>query len=253
MLGSLDRRYGPDLGMAYVSIGEISRQSNQLDQAETYLSKGIELCRPFDARVVSVVVGLISLAWLRQAQGDDRAALSLLEEAAQIDPGHFPYAAARVAANQAKLCLALGDFDAAARWADEVGLGVEDELSYLREIDYLTYVRVLIAQGKLDQALQLLARIRHTAETGHRMGRVIEVQNLQALAYKAQGDLPRALASLGRALALAEPEGYVRVFADEGEPMADLLRKAGARSIESDFFVQLMKSFEPIRDEPALS
>jgi LuxR family maltose regulon positive regulatory protein len=153
-----------------------------------------------------------------------------------------------VAANRAKLCLALGDVDAAARWEDESGLGVDDELSYLHEIDYLTYARVLIAQGKLDPVLHLLARMRQAAETGHRMGRVIEIQGLRGLACRAQGDLPRALGSLREALVLAEPEGYIRVFADEGEAMADLLRKAGARSIESPFFVQLMSAFDTCRE-----
>ena len=76
------------------------------------------------------------------------------------------------------------------------------------------------------------------------MGSVIEILVLQALAYHAQGDLPAALLPLQHALALAEPEGYVRMFLDEGSSMMQLLREASAREIMPDYTDKLLAAFE---------
>ena len=118
-------------------------------------------------------------------------------------------------------------------WAREQGLSVDDEPSYLREFEHVTLARVLIARHKSDpgtgsihEAIGLLERLLQAAEEGRRMGSVIEILVLLALAHAAQGDIPLALVSLERALTLAEPEGYVRLFVDEGEAMAALLREA---------------------------
>ena len=76
----------------------------------------------------------------------------------------------------------------------------------------------------IGDAIELLARLLEAADEGDRTGSVIEILLLQALAYQELDDIPNALASLTRALSLAEPEGYVRIFVDEGPPMATLLR-----------------------------
>ena len=115
-------------------------------------------------------------------------------------------------------------------WAREQGLSAEGELSYLHEFDHITLARVLLARYQSDradrsilEAMGLLERLLQAAEEGGRTGSVIEILVLQALAYHAQGNLPAALLPLQHALALAEPEGYVRMFLDEGPPMAQLL------------------------------
>jgi len=106
----------------------------------------------------------------------------------------------------------------------------DDDLSYLREYEHVTLARILLARhtaagagDDLLAALALLARLLAAAEAGGRTGTAIEILVLQALAHQADGDTPRALAHLERALALAEPEGFVRLFAAEGSPMAVLL------------------------------
>jgi LuxR family maltose regulon positive regulatory protein len=86
-------------------------------------------------------------------------------------------------------------------------------------------------EGDLHAALGLLARLLQAAEEGGRVGSVIEILVLQAIAYHAQGDIPAALLPLQHALALAEPEGYVRMFLDEGPGMMQLLREASRREI----------------------
>jgi LuxR family maltose regulon positive regulatory protein len=116
-----------------------------------------------------------------------------------------------------------------------VGLSSGDDLSYLREFEHLTLARVLIARYKRDradgaihihEARHLLERLLNAAEEGGRTGSAVESLVLQALAHQAQGDVPAALELLARALALAEPEGYVRIFVDEGSSVRELLRRA---------------------------
>ena len=90
----------------------------------------------------------------------------------------------------------------------------------------------------------MLERLLKAAEEGGRMGSAIEILVLQALAHQAQGDIPAALIPLEQALTLAEPEGYVRMFLDEGPPMAALLREAAAHGIMPDYTGKLLAAFE---------
>ena len=129
--------------------------------------------------------------------------------------------------------VAQGRLDDALGWARERGLSAEDDLSYLREFEHITLARVLLAQHR-DRACGALppggdptpgAPPARRRKRGGRTGSVIEILVLQALAHQARGDIPAALRSLERALALAEPEGYVRIFVDEGPPMAALLKR----------------------------
>jgi LuxR family maltose regulon positive regulatory protein len=129
-----------------------------------------------------------------------------------------------------RVWIALGWLGEALAWAREKGLSVADDLSYLHEFEHITLARVLLARYQSDhanhsllEAMGLLACLLQAAEDGGRMGSVIEILVLQALAYQAQDDITAALAPLERALTLAEPEGYVRMFVDEGPSMQFLL------------------------------
>ena len=136
-------------------------------------------------------------------------------------------------------------------WAQKQGLSAQDDLSYLREFEHITLARILLAQYRSDradrsilEATGLLERLLKAAQEGGRMGGVIEILMLQALARQALGDIPAALAPLERALALAEPEGYVRMFVDEGPAMAQLLREAAARGMMPEVAGKLLAVFE---------
>jgi LuxR family transcriptional regulator, maltose regulon positive regulatory protein len=135
---------------------------------------------------------------------------------------------------RARVLVAQGRWAEALGWARERGLSVDDEVSYLHEFEHVTLARALLArstserdEASAQQAIGLLDRLGQAAEEGVRAGSLIEVLVVRALAHQAHGDVPAALASLRRALTLAEPEGYVRVFVDEGQPMARLLRSLG--------------------------
>ncbi|MBI4312068.1 MAG: tetratricopeptide repeat protein [Chloroflexi bacterium] len=193
----------------------------------------------------------VAMARIQEARGDLERALDLLDEAERRyirspDPEVRPVAAAkaRIWVRQGRLAEALG-------WARERGLSVDDDLSYLREFEHITLARVLIARYKRDrvessvqEAIGLLERLRNAAEEGGRMGSVIEVLALQALAHAVQGDIAGALAPLERALTLAEPEDCARVFVDEWEAMRDLVRHAAAQGVASSYTQRLLSAFD---------
>ena len=135
--------------------------------------------------------------------------------------------------------------DAARRWAQTAGLDIEGEIDCFREGEFIILARVLIAQKKWDQAARLIDRLVDATETGKRWGRVIELLILRALVLNAQGKQDEALEPLARALALAEPEGYVRIFVDERKPMAALLHQAASRGIALDYVGELLAAYEP--------
>ena len=147
--------------------------------------------------------------------------------------------------------VAQGRLEEAFSWAREQGLCAEDNLSYLREFEHITLAWVLLARYKSDRAdrsiaelMGMLERLLKAAEEGRRTGSVIEILILQALAHHAQGDIPAALMPLQQALTLAEPEGYVRIFVDEGSPMAQLLREAAAHRVMPHYAGKLLAGFE---------
>jgi LuxR family maltose regulon positive regulatory protein len=155
-----------------------------------------------------------------------------------------------VAAVKARLWIAQGRIAEALGWARERGLSAADELSYLHEFEHATLARLLLAQGMrdragpgVDTAAELAGRLLATAEAGGRNGSAIDILAVQALARRAGHDPAGALDSLVRALALAEPEGYVRVFIDEGPPMLDLVREAAKRGIAPTGVHRLLAAF----------
>jgi LuxR family maltose regulon positive regulatory protein len=149
-----------------------------------------------------------------------------------------------VPAVRARGWIALGRTDDALAWAHKRDLSVDDDLSYLREFEHITLARMLLAQHTVDEATRLLNRLLGAAEVGARTGSVIEILALQALAQQTRGDIPAAIASLHRAVALAEPEGYVRIFVDEGRPMTPLLRAVAQKAIAPTYVRRLLAAID---------
>jgi LuxR family maltose regulon positive regulatory protein len=206
----------------------------------------------------------IAQARLHETKGDLDGALDLLEEAERRFVRTPVPIICPIAALKTRIRIAQGKLAEALDWVLARDLSVDDELSYLREFEHMTLARVLIARYKNDpvdssihEAMGLLKRLLQAAEEGGRKGSVIEILVLQALAHEAQGNFPPALVSLERALTLAEPEGYVRIFVDEGVPMVQLLSEAAARGIMPDYVGKLLAVFEVEKqkseDKPGLS
>jgi LuxR family transcriptional regulator, maltose regulon positive regulatory protein len=215
----------PPAGIALVDMAEVRYERGELDAALDHATQGVALSRQLGwAR--QLAAGLAILAWIRHAQGDQAGALAAMAEAERVQPspamvGLFnPLPALR-----ARLALAHGQVAEAARWVQQRGLGVDDEPSYPREREYLMLVRVLLAQQAPQRALGLLQRLHAQAAAQGRTGSLVEIRALQALALDASGDQAGAQAVLAEALTLGAPEGYLRVFVDEGPPMAALLHQ----------------------------
>ncbi len=223
-----------------VGLGKVHREWNKLDEATHYLEQALDLGR--QARFDHVVFdGTITLALVLQGQGDWNAANAMLEQAEQLaQKWNRARPLERLAVFKARLCLAQGRLEAAAHWVQESGLSIDDALSGQFEMAYSTLARVLIAQKKLDESLTLLARLYDMATSAKSFGSLIEILTLQALAHQARGDISQAFPPLERALTLAEPEGYIRLFADEGQSMVELLQLALARKLAPNYTSQLL-------------
>ncbi len=198
----------------HVGLGRVALDRNDLAAASDHLRRSEELGEsaelpqnPYRWRV--------QMARLHAAQGHPDIAMALLEEAERVYVGDYSPNVQPVHAARARQLVANGDVAEALAWAQQHHLSAEDELSYLHEYEHVTLARVLLAQ-QAPEVHVLLDRLLSAAEDGGRVGTVIEILALQALAQ-------RDTAPLARALALAEPEGWVRVFVGEGEPMRTLL------------------------------
>ena len=213
----------PAAGPGYVGLADIAYQRGELDLALRQATEGIALCRQF-VYTTPLASGLATLAMIRQATGDPAGALEAITEAERASPGPAGLLNP-VPAQRARLLLAQGDLAAAARFPQENGLGPDDEPDYARESAHLVLARILLAQGRPGPALALLDRLYAAAKAQERGDSLVEAGALLALAQAATGDEAGAVTTLAEALLLACPQGYVRVFADEGSPMAALLGK----------------------------
>ncbi len=230
----------------YVGMSGVHRERNDLHTATQQLLRSQELGE-HTGLPQNRYRWRVAMARIRQAEGDLDGALDLLNEAERVYVGDFFPNVRPVPALRARIWIAQGRLGDALGWAREQGLSVDDDLSYLREFEHITLARVLMAryqderaERSVHEAIRLLDRLLRAAEEGERAGSVIEILVLRALAYQRHGDIPAALSCLERAVTLAEPEGYVRVFADEGPPMASLLRVAARQQTVGNYVRQLL-------------
>src|SRR5664279_5467477 len=244
-------RATPDL---HVGLSEIDYEGGDLQAAKRHLERAAALGEGA-AMAEGRYRWFVAMGRIHDAEGDPQEAIALLDTAEQLyRPGFFPDLRP-IAAMKARVWITRGNLSQADDWARERGVSATDDAAYLSEFDHLTLVRLLIAQhrahpdpGAIDQAVGLLDRLHEAAETSGRAGSLIEIRMMQALAQDAQGHRPQALQTLGQAWAQApEPDGYVRLFLDEGDPMMELLRDAEHQGVAGDHARRLL-SFIATRD-----
>ncbi|HEY6406245.1 MAG TPA: LuxR C-terminal-related transcriptional regulator, partial [Ktedonobacteraceae bacterium] len=238
----------------YVGMSELHREQNDLHAATQHLLRSKELGE-HTGFPQNRYRWRVAMARIREAQGDLDGALDLLDEAERLYMSDFSPNVRPIAALVTRVWVAQGRLGEALDWARERGLSISDDLSYLREFEHITLARVLLARytsNRADhsmlEAMGLLERLLQAAEEGKRTGSVIEILVLQALAHQTQGDTPAALMPLERALTLAEPEGYVRMFVDEGPPMALLLEEAAKHGIAPHYVRHLLTALGSTSD-----
>jgi len=239
----------------YRGISELHLERGNLEAAREYLDKSRKLSEQSMAMDWQYHLCLLE-ARLKEVERDLDGALDFLDRAEKLYfrsplPDLQPVAAFRT-----RVWIRQGKLDKAKDWAQEQGLSFDDDLSYLHEFEHITLARLLIALYRseredrtINEAMGLLDRLLEAAEHGERMGSVIEILVLQAIAHEAQGNLPPALVSLERALTIAEPEGYVQIFVDEGRPMAQLLAELTARGKMTNYTKKLLQAFEAEKKE----
>lgn len=245
--------------LVQVGLGEVLREWNELDAAESHVRQAIATYRVSE-QPIFLPQSYVLLARVQHARGDTGGALKTLTEARQLAlEQKYVRAVGYVLATQARIWIDIGHLEAAEQWAEEAGLTAGDDLRRLpfRTLRhrYVTLARLHMARDGLGTALELLERLRALAEAAGRMGGLIEILVCQAMAQQKQGRQTEAVVSLKRALTLGEPEGFVRTFADEGASMARLLarvmKEQGARTpytsyaVLADYVGRLMAALEP--------
>ena len=246
-----DGRPLPVAGFPNVRIGDLFREWNNLDAARRLLETGVEQCLQLGQADV-LADAYVALARLQWTLGDTGKAESTLRKADQVTQKTKvdPFVACWLDDCRLRIWLSAGNIGEAVQWAKTSGLSLDGELSYHYDLHHINLARVLVAQGQrepsgahLDQALTLLARLLAAARKAGWVHAQIKILILQALAFQARGDQEEALGALARALSLAEPGGYMRVFLDEGAPMAVLLRHAVGRGIAAGYAGKLLAGF----------
>ncbi len=243
----------PAAGIAYTGMAEVEYRRDELDAALRHVTEGIARLRPA-SYTAPLATGLARLSQIRQATGDAAGALAAIDEAERVAPSSAVGGLVNPApAQRPRLLLAQGNVSAAADWIQQHGLSPGDQPAYPQELEYLVLARVLIAQDRAGEALALLDRLLAQAVAQDRIGSVIEIHALRALAQAASGDEPAAVKTLADALTLASPQGNVRVFADEGLPMRALVgrvvvaHRAGqpfARGIPFPYLARVVRAFD---------
>jgi LuxR family maltose regulon positive regulatory protein len=254
-----DSSQPPHMGLAHVGLAQVLYERNELTAALDHATQGVTLCRRL-AFTPALATGLAVLARIRYAQGDAAGALDAMGEAGRVEPSPQVITLFNAVPSQrARLLLAQGDVQAAAQWATAAGLSPGDEPDYPREPAYLVLARVLLAQNDPGPALTLLQRLLDAAASNGRVGSIIEIQALRALALAACGDHTSALDALIEALTRARRHGYVRALTDEGAPMRALLTQLSAarpgpqhaaRRIDPGYLAALVRACGPAGAAP---
>ncbi|KAA3662488.1 MAG: helix-turn-helix transcriptional regulator [Chloroflexi bacterium] len=238
----------------YVGLGNLYREWNKLETALQHLLIG----QAASERVVipgSEYRLHAAIACIKEAQGDLDSALNLIQEAERtFQPAALPDLRP-ISAIKARFLVRQGRVTDALEWVHKRDFD-DNALSYQHEFENISFVRVGLANYEQNQdehvileAIQFLNNLSEAAEAGARTGSLIEILILQALAFQIQEDMPNAITTINRALTLAKPEGYIRVFADEGQPMRTLLAASLAQGADPVFVTRLMRAIDPQLDD----
>jgi LuxR family transcriptional regulator, maltose regulon positive regulatory protein len=233
----------PVIGWVFLRLGEILYERNELPAAWDALTRGLQRAE-LGGDVRGMIAGYVLTSRVKLTEGDVEAAAISLERARPlVAEATFPDWTGRFERCQIEVWLTQSRLRAAVDWADAALQSEGREGRPEREIAELALARVLIVKGDApsrERALDLIRRLLQTAEAEGRMGLQIEALALRALAEWQSGERAGALVSLEHALRLAEPEGYVRLFADLGLPMTRLLQEARSRKVMPEYAATLL-------------
>ncbi len=221
----------PAASEAHLGLARLCYEWNDLDEASQHVQQSVQLARQIENTDRSVASDVL-LARLKLAQGDVAGAAALLAEADRsARQQNFVYRMPEVAAAQVLTLLRQGHLAAAAH------------LAQTHELP-LSQARVHLAQGDTSAALAVLSPWRRQVEARGWQDERLKVMVLQAVALQAHGEQDKAVQLLGDALAIASPGGFIRLFVDEGLPMAQLLSAAEASGMLPDSIGKVLAVFK---------
>jgi LuxR family maltose regulon positive regulatory protein len=245
----------PIAGRTLLGLGDLMYEWNRLDEAERYLKEGTDLIKEWGT--LPLYTGFISLARVKHAHGDFTGAVETLEQARQqaVQTETTQLDDWVVALTQASFWINEQKFERVEEWAENRGLQKIIDVSrlseseayayaHMRKYELIVLARLRLAQGLTGEALSLLDELLPQVERVERVGLVIEILALKAIAFQQQGMRQAALTELGKALSRAEPEGYVRLFLDLGERMRELLSAAAQGDLYPAYANRLLEVFE---------
>ncbi len=225
----------------YIGLTRLFYEWDQLDEASQYIHNCIDLCQQW-GDIDQITEAYAMLARLEESRGLQEQSRDAMQEVELLVGGSsFSLRRSMLAMpDLIHVWLAQGNVDKPSQFIQKGGLSVNDEFSYRQEPEYMILLRVLMAQKDYQTVLFLSKRLLQQAEKAGRIGLVIEILILQSLAYQGNKDTESALAVLERALTLAKPEGYVRIFLDEGEAMTKLLCQVQSRQPGTGYAADLL-------------
>jgi LuxR family maltose regulon positive regulatory protein len=239
--------------ITYTKWSNICYALNDLVQAESHLLRACELCEEYGLNLL-LNYAKIYLAQLRMVQGQAQVALATIQAVEQAARRNQISAYnTEIDAHKAWIQARLGDQQAAAAWLATVDLDIGERIGYWRGIEAVQAAHLMVELGQIDKALAFVPRLEAAARTSGSLPNLIEALVIQTIVWQKQGEINRAEQTLAEALALAAPAYYVRVFVNEGPPMARLLHEAASRGIAPEYVRRLLAAFpdvEPVQTTP---
>jgi len=221
----------PDASEEYIGLARIFYEWDDLGAAEQHAHQGLQQAQRYDRTIDRFIICEVFLARLKLARGDVDGAAALLDQAQQsAHQKNFTARLPEIAAAQVPVLIRQGQVAAAAQMVQQYALP-------------LSQARVLLAQGDPAAALAVLEPFRQQMEAKGWADEQLRAMVLEAVAYHAQGERDKAARVLDETLRLAEPGGFIRLFIDEGAPMARLLSEARSRGVMPEYVGRLLAAF----------
>jgi len=254
-------QYANQCGISNMSVsgwimtlwGEALAELNELAGAIQKANNGVELIGSGSGDLAVFGWGNLNLVRILFSKGDMVGVKEVIQRLENIFQDTHRLILNQIYAWKARIWLEENELEAAYKWVEEFYLNANEKLNFLSEIECIVLTRTLINQGSLDEATKLLQQLLNTAEAGKHISRIIKILILQAMIFQAGDDTTQAMVALERALTLAKPEGFIRIFVDEGTVVARLLHDALSRGISPDYVRQLLGVFPVDESDEATS
>jgi len=243
------------VGCIRTILGEVLAEFNDLDRAIQHARQGVKIAEG-GQNLVFLSMSYLYLMRVLFSKKDLAGAEEVFDKVLRLERKMtIPiWVSSQMASWQVKFWLLQDDLEAISNWADKREILVYDDqhthegIDHLSMIDHIVYARVLIAQARMEETIQLLRHLYKTAKRSGRISRSIEIKMLEALAYQSTGQTEQAMETFGHVLNLAEPKGFIRTFVDEGPPMAHLLYEALSQGISPEYVQRLLAAF-PVTEQ----